>query len=105
MAKEIVLTPGEVCVILKACSDSNVAAIKYGNLNVQFGLPAVPPAPVLSRNPETALSEEQHRKQGKASLQQDEIRLREEQLALLQIENPLAAEELMLKEGLNGEGA
>lgn len=103
MAIEKALSCGEVCGILKACGEAKVTKLKFRDLEVEFDQtvapPALPVAPIVDRpplsNPVAEITDSQHEKQSKASLEQAEIVLREAQIAELQITDPLAAEELI----------
>lgn len=81
----------------------NVAKLKFGDLEIEFDkqiepqaspLPGLVSAPLT---PDTAMSDQEHKKQTQQSLEDDEVTLREEQLALAFIENPSRAEELLLE--------
>ncbi len=92
------LTPEELCAILKACGDAKVAEMDFGTLHVRFDRPDQKPLP----NPGIAVSDDTLKQVTERVLREDEHRLREDQMALLQIENPLAAEQLALEdEGLS----
>jgi hypothetical protein len=71
--------------------------LKYRGLHVEFGpLAGSAPAPGTVRAPEAAISERQHNEITENTLAIEEIRLREEQLAQMLIENPLEAEKLLM---------
>jgi hypothetical protein len=112
------LTPAQVCAIIKACRDAQVTELQLGDLYVRFGPQAKPgdqmeapaaipanvaqaaPTPQKKPGPE---SPEAHEEATKA-LVQEELNFREEQLALMWIEDPLAAQELILKGELEIDG-
>jgi hypothetical protein len=113
------LTAGEICSIIKACAEARVATLKFGDLCVEFGAtPALnqeirvettlPAIPTLATAPPATPAAEMaavHATIEKEQLTQDEFNTRREQLDQMLIENPLLAEELMQKWGIeiNGE--
>ena len=84
---------GDVCSILETCSKNNVRELTFGALSVSFGperpteTPAEIPAPI------------NHEKINRATLADEEVRLRAETLALLAIEDPIEYE----RQIMNGE--
>lgn len=98
--------------MIETSAKAGVSELKFGDLHVKFGRPtenivgmSIPPQyhyPFVQQNPASPskndLSEDQHNQQAKESLEVDEIRLREEQLALALVEDPVRYEEL-LREG------
>lgn len=107
------LTSDEVCSILKACAESKVRELKFGGLYVSFGPQALeeqihimlppaasePVAPTSAPPPVAEMTEAQHTIQTSESLAQAEIEAKEDQLALLAIENPVEFERQLM----NGE--
>ena len=97
----------EICRILEVGAKVGVQELRFHGLHVRFGRPAEPiaPGPALDQTipssapPEKAISEEQHTKQNQDALEVDELRLKEDRLAQLFIENPLEAERMLM----NGE--
>ncbi|MBL7716588.1 MAG: hypothetical protein JNL01_14080 [Bdellovibrionales bacterium] len=98
----------EICRILEVGAKVGVQELRFHGLHVRFGRPAesLSPGPALARPsipssapPEKAISEEQHNKQTQDALEADELRLKEDRLAQLFIENPLEAERMLM----NGE--
>lgn len=92
----------DICAILKSCGASRVAELKFGDLYIAFDRPSprtkAPqgaveeklPHPVVdpTDNPETVSAEQ---------TELDELRLKDEQIAHMLIENPQLAEELLIK--------
>lgn len=100
-------TVSELCAILKACGTSAVAELKFGDLHVIFGprpevitvsehrTPLVlPMEKELMPDPATEIAATQE-KIARESLELDEIQNKEDQLALLAIEDPVTYEELL----------
>ena len=100
MATKTPLRTEDICTIIKLCSESRVASLKWGDLCVEFGpakttpwafpmesahTEAVSPAP----SPEKADTQEQE------TLLSDELRVKDDQLALMVIEDPAQYEELI----------
>lgn len=110
------LSSVEICNIIKACSECGVATLTFQDLSISFHskLPLAPngeikteggqqnpPLPVpVKPNSEVKISESQHEEINKATLEEEERALREEQIAELHITNPLAAEEMIMNEEL-----
>lgn len=105
MASEKGLTPEGLCSILRACRESQVSELKFGPLHVKFG-PPVDPEPVKpTPAPATATEIADTQKNiAKESLAQDEAKLRETQLALAFIENPMLAEQMLMDGELEPHG-
>lgn len=104
------LSGTEICKIIEACARRKVAKLEFGPLKLEFQPPVEhrpplapgPASPVLE--PENVIREKQAQEHERA-LEAEEIRTREEQIAELQITDPLAAEELMQLEDDKGLGA
>ncbi len=110
------LTSDDVCAIIEASAKNEVSVLKFGDLHIEFGMNAtqlrklfpppdypvsVGPLSPLSQPPSpagAAIPETQHDKMNKNAIENEELRLREEEIANAIIENPLLAEEL-LREG------
>lgn len=96
------LTGPEIEGIIQACARANVRSISVGGLHLEFGettrkvAATEPKVAELTRAPVTTLTEEEHDEQNKETLELEELRLRQEQLDLMQIEDPLTAERLIL---------
>ena len=98
------LSSAEVISILSICRDASVAVLKFRDLYVSFDKPTkLEPAPQVVSNIDLTHSSTVAKaianiqtQQSKESLEQDEITLKQEQLAQLFIENPKLAEELLL---------
>lgn len=98
--KEKSLTSQELNAIIRLCSQSGVAELNFGNLQIKFGLnsklqESTPPNLVTS---DVEISETQHKEQTRQAIEQDELRIKEERLAFAMVEDPGLAEEL-LEEG------
>lgn len=96
-----VLTAEDICRIMEVSAKAKVSSISYGDLRIVFGeevkTDASGPSKILEPTPptEATLSEIGHDKLNKDSLEKEEIKTREDQLDLMFVENPLAAEELL----------
>jgi hypothetical protein len=96
-----VLKAEEVCSILKVCAEAGVNEITFRDLNVRFGPPAEtrrPEQDAESASPsssETVLSEIAA-KIDQETIEEQEIRIREQQLDELRITDPLAYEKLVI---------
>lgn len=95
------LTIEEVCRMIEVCAKASVRRIEFGELRLEFGefRPAsldrpTQEAPELTTPTEAALSE-MHDKQNEETLGVEEARTKEDRLALMLIEDPLQAEELI----------
>lgn len=104
------LSREDVCSILDTSAKAGVRELTFAGLHVVFGRPAeqqvagypfVPqiPAPSLSGK---ALSDADHAAQAKRSLEEDEVRLREDQLAHALVEDPVLYEKLV-QEGMTND--
>lgn len=90
-----ILTPADVCAILKACGDSQVRVLKFANLYVQFETKAQNATEPFTAGPDTEISET-NKIIERESLAQDEQAVRQDQLDQMWIENPLEAERILL---------
>lgn len=94
------LSVEELCAIIKTCGESGVRVIKFPGFYVSFG-PTAKPSPLEAPNPAAKTDEPvklvaaQTAVAAKAHLL-EEIQTREEQLAMMMIENPVEAEKLIL---------
>lgn len=101
--KNNTFTAAEISEIIRQCSAQGVTELKYGDLHLAFR-PKIEmemgeqnPSRHQTKPTEAAISDEQHDKQSKQSLEKDEMDLREQQIAELHITNPLLAEQLMVE--------
>lgn len=100
------LSSQEVCDIIKVCAETQALELKFDGLHIRFGTkakdnpPLVEPDPLTKSNSDAEISEKQHAQLTKDSLEDDELRTREDQLAELLITDPLAAEEMLRNEEL-----
>lgn len=99
--KKTVLNTVEVCTIIKAGAKSNVTLLKIGDIEIWFGKPTEPDViqHVLHPPSNYPTGEEipvDHKQQNQLSLEIDEIRLKEDRLAQMIIENPALAEQMIL---------
>ncbi len=92
--------------IVKICVKNRVRSLKWQDFILDFGCgpaeennPAPPPLPSQRKKPVKAITGEEQTAQTKLGLLEDELVLREQQIADLQLTNPLAAEEMIV----NGE--
>ncbi len=99
--KKSLLTFSQVCSILKACGESRVAELKFGDLHVTFHPPVKegPEAqqyfPTTPTPPEAEISDQQREQLEKHALAEDERRVKEEQLQQMLIEDPAGYERLL----------
>ncbi len=101
---KIHLSAKDVCDIIEASAKHKVTILKFGELQIEFGTKVEPQATSvaqevfspLNNNPDKEISEKAHEASTKATLVADELELRAEQIALMQIENPLLAQQLLL---------
>lgn len=101
------LSSAEVCSILLTSASAGVSELKFGHLHVKFGRPVetqvgigFPSYPFVPQTapasaPVTDLTEAQHQQQAKESLEDDEIRVRQERLERAMVEDPVLFEELL----------
>jgi hypothetical protein len=98
-AEKSILTPAEVCAILKACGEAQVRVLKFANLYVQFDKKVEPARTAVAEAPapttEAEISET-NQKIHEDALAQDEQAVRQDQLDQMWIENPLEAERILL---------
>lgn len=108
------LATADVCLIIEKCDIHGVASLKFGDLELSFCPPVETPA--LKRQPHRAdstgtvephstipdatMSDQQHKNLSKAALEQDELTLREQEIAELLITDPLEAERMLRDEEL-----
>lgn len=99
----------EVCVIIESCAKHGVTSLKWGALEISFTPSGKRPEETLANEqagadlaikahqtiPDAEISDKRHAENNKDALELNEIELREEQLAELQITDPLAAEQLI----------
>lgn len=96
---ENLLSGDEICKIIEACSKRRVSKLEFGPLKLDFQPPVhacVNKAPGPAQpdsNPENILREQEQK--SKEAIEEEEIRLREEQIAELWLTNPAEAERLM----------
>ncbi len=109
--KENALSSRDVCEILSACAANKVSVLKFGDLYVRFGpsaeelattaiVEAQEHAANSKTNSDKEISESDHERINREGLEVEELRTREQQLAELQITDPLAAEEMLMNEEL-----
>ena len=106
-----ILTSDEVCAIIKACNDARVAVLKFGDLEIQFHQKVEPLAfehgpqgwqRLQPTQPEAEISEQQQQLHEK-SFDADEIRVKQDQLDQMLIEDPHEFEKLMAQNELEDE--
>lgn len=99
----------ELCDLIRTCGESGVSDLTFGTLHVQFHAPGtkreeVHPWPV--HDDLADLSEEKREQWSvadeKAAIEADELKLREEQLAMALLENPAEFEKLLVAGELDG---
>jgi len=82
----------DICNIIKVCGEAGVSDFRVGDFSVSFGKSSKHTA---SNTPEEAISVEQVL-QAERSLAQAEAEIKEDQLNQMLIEDPFAAEELIM---------
>lgn len=92
------LSSQEVCAILEAGAKNGVSVLKFGDLLVRFGRHATPTTAIPEPATTATVTPETHEAQTKDTLEVEELRLREQELAELQITDPLKYEQ-MLEDG------
>jgi len=102
------LTGEEIKAIILQCAQSKVREIDVPGLRLVFGdvgpakpLPARPSAFETTSPTDGALSEQEHKANEQQFLLDEEAQTKEEQLALMAIEDPLQFEQLMIRGELN----
>ena len=103
--KESALTSDEVRAIIRSCATYGVLELKFRGLEISLvpkDSEARKPEMVAgnvpretSNNPVNEITEQEHEHQNQDALEIDEMRLKEEQLAMAFIENPSLAEEMI----------
>lgn len=98
--KKTVLSPEEVCSIIKACSLGDVTELKFRDLSLK----REPTALRLASNlyPVAEITESQHNEQTKRSVEAEEFKIREDQIRELAISDPLAYEQMLQNGELEG---
>lgn len=104
--KKSILSPAEACFILEVSARTGVTELKFRDLHVVFGktaesrheadMPHGPASPAAND-----LTATQHLEQSKAALEQDELRVRQDRLAMALVEDPALYEELLVNEELD----
>lgn len=90
------LSAKDICDIIKACKGSGISELSVGDLILRRGLIEDPLAETHIARSRPILEE----KVGKESLEEQEQMTKEDQLALLRIENPLEYERLLIAQDL-----
>lgn len=91
----MVLNAAGICSILEASALAGVRVLKFAGLEVEFG-PKAEPLPLAYRYPPSAeITEPNHEKQSRESVEMDELMLRENRIQDLLLEDPLQAEQLI----------
>jgi hypothetical protein len=88
------LTVDEVCRILIECARTGASELQFRDLHVSFGAQATEIV-----EPHSSIAAEMapnHEKMNQDALENDELALREEQMSLLAIENPMAFEQAIM---------
>lgn len=86
-------TTTEFISIIEASAKAQVTLMKWGTLELHFGKPT---EKTLPKNPaDNEISDDQHEKSTETTLIDDELRLRQDQIEHMQVENPALAEKLI----------
>lgn len=113
--QEKLISAEDACRIIEVCGKSNVSELRFRGIHVRFGRPTesfqgtgVPlEAPLgmeqaISPYPDTEISREPE-PQNENSLLDEELRLKDERIAMALLENPAEAERLLLQGDLEDE--
>lgn len=114
--KSSLLKAEELCRIISTCARSNVASLKLGDLQVEFGTKPKPkakeyvaPVDPTSADPDSSLTEaeisERTQAIDKGTLERDEIFLREQQIQELPLTNPLEFEAALASGDFEDDGS
>lgn len=95
MTSENKLSTDDVCRIIEACAKSGVSECQFSTLTVRFDRPVAPPAEQQLVTAPVQISAEQIQA-AMRSLEAEEIKHREDQIAELQLTDPAAAERLIV---------
>lgn len=98
------LAPDQICAIIEACAKHGVTSLKLGDFEMQLGpqtqlgatTPVVDKPSTASQPPVAEMTAQDHEQQDAKALEQNEIDIREQQIAELLVNDPLAAEKLMM---------
>lgn len=96
-----------MCAIIETCKQYGVTAFRYGGLDLTFGNTELPPSPGSSTPHRTAetiavhpvgetMPAPDHDQINRETLEEEELRLREEEILNAPIENPVLAEQLII---------
>lgn len=99
-------SPAGIAAILKSCKDSGVSELRLAELHVRFGRSAET-QPFDGQDatlPGKTMPEPDHDKQNQAALEAEELSTREQQIAELEINDPLGAQRLIQQGLLRGNG-
>jgi hypothetical protein len=101
------LSTEEVCLIIKACGESQVSKLKFRDLQLWFGTNSKSDGSLVagsSPTPDTEISEIQTQV-SKAAFEQEELDTRDEQVKQMLIEDPYEAEKLLIHGELTEDGS
>ena len=126
VAKKSSLSGAEVCSIIEASAKAGLTELSFGELQIRFAISSgqreksewgsmqftapmdqaefqarMQHDPSLTPSPYAQVTETQHTKMTADEIEAEELRIRAEQLAELQITDPLKYEELLLQGDLN----
>lgn len=85
------LTTPDIISIIKACAENNVSKFNLNTLSIEFGQSNKVDDEIITQ----PLSQEEHTAMDKQTLLQEEMRMRDEKIKMMLLENPLLAEELI----------
>lgn len=95
------LTSDDICKIIKSCAENGVSEFIFDTLNIEFGK-------YKKNDPESItvpiLTQEAHDKMDKQTLVEEEIKIKEEQIQMLMIEDPAKAEEMIANGDFDDDG-
>lgn len=88
------LSSTDICEIIKTSSQFGVSSLKFGDVEIQFGQKSAT-TPIQETTPVTEITEKDHERMNKESLEEQEADLRQAQLDQMQIEDPARYEQLI----------
>ncbi len=98
MAEKNEFSVADVCLILESCGKNHVAELKLGALQVKFGSQArETTSGAVELSVDAAELASLQEKLAQKSLESDEIRVREQQVAEMPLTDPLLYEEMLAR--------
>lgn len=96
LTDKILLSSLDICTIIEACAENQVTKLKYGDLYLELGRQTPrDTVPTQTVSPGTEIPEINHDKITQESIETDEVKLREAEIAELMLTDPRRAEEMI----------